>query len=457
MEEGGSAIVNLSKLKLSIYTTAKWILQGRDSASATLQTVAARTLIIGVNVGTGIITARFLGAEGRGEQAAMILWPMFLANTLTFGLPTSIIYNLRKHPSDRSRIFAAALLLGTVAGLLATAIGIALMPSLLKNYSASSVGFARLLMLNSPIVLVQLIVLSTLEATGNFTASNRLRLLIPSITLCLLLALVLTHSFNPYTSALAYIVNGIPVFFWTLIQLWRKIKPQWQNLFPAAMMLLSYGFRSYGVSVLGTLSSNIDQAIVVGFLEPAAMGTYVVALSLSKILNIFHNSLSTVLFPNASARPLEEIVAMTGRAVRLNIAAMLSIGAVVIIVSPLLLSLLYGPDFINAVAVLRILIVQVVVNGAAMILAQAFMASGNPGIVTALQGVGLALSAPLMIVLIPAMGLTGAGLSLLISTTARFLFIIVLFPIVLKKSPPSLILNKGDINYLKQKLPIFQH
>ncbi|MGD1896812.1 MAG: oligosaccharide flippase family protein [Phormidesmis sp.] len=411
-----------------------------------------RTLIIGVNVGTGIITARFLGAQGRGEQAAMILWPIFLANTLTFGLPTAVIYNFRKYPKDRSKLFAAALLLGTIAGLAATVLGIVLMPTLLKNYSESSIGFARLLMLNSPIVLVQLIVLSALEANGDFSASNRLRLLIPTLTLLLLIGLLFTNSLNPYTSALAYIVNGIPVFFWTLIQLWRKIRPQWQDLYRATKLLISYGLRSYGVSVLGTLASNIDQALVVGFLEPAAMGTYVVALSLSKILNIFHNSLSTVLFPSAAARPLEEIIAMTGRAVRLNIASMILIGSAVIVASPLLLNLLYGSEFISAVPVLRILIIGVVVNGAAMILAQAFMASGSPGVVTALQGVGLALNVPLMVVLIPPLGLTGAALSLLLSTTARLIFILFLFPTVLKRNPPSLIINREDIIYLKQKL-----
>ena len=63
--------------------------------AATVQTLLANVLILGVNFGTGIITARLLGPVGRGEQAAIILWPQFLAYALTLGLPSAMLYNLR--------------------------------------------------------------------------------------------------------------------------------------------------------------------------------------------------------------------------------------------------------------------------------------------------------------------------------------------------------------------------
>ncbi|MGP1384737.1 MAG: lipopolysaccharide biosynthesis protein [Thainema sp.] len=449
-------ISNLIKIKTSVKAKTRWILKGEDSASATVQTLFARFLIIGVNMGTGVITARFLGPEGRGEQAAMILWPIFLANVLTLGLPSAVVYNFRKHPENRSKFFAAALLIGTFAGFFATAVGIIFMPAFLKNYSDPTIQFARLLMFNAPIALVQLIILSALEANEEFSASNRLRLLIPSITLFLLVGLLVTNTLNPYTSALAYILNGVPVFLWTLIQLYRKIKPKWNHIYQATRLLIGYGIRSYGINLLGALATNIDQALVIGFLSPTAMGTYVVALSLSRILNIFQNSFSTVLFPKAAARPINEIIDMIGRATRLNLVAMILIGAMVIIFSQLLLKILYGSEFIDAALVLKILTIQVVLNGTTMMLAQAFMASGSPGVVTVLQGIGLALNVPLMLVLIPSMGLIGAGLSLLISTVFRLVFILALFPILLKRNPPSLLINKEDCLCVAQKFFTFK-
>ncbi|MBW4654704.1 MAG: oligosaccharide flippase family protein [Kaiparowitsia implicata GSE-PSE-MK54-09C] len=445
-------IANLLRFKSSIKLATQWILKGQDSTSAVLQTVLSRFLIIGVNVGTGIITARFLGPEGRGEQSAMILWPMFLANTLTLGLPTSVVYNFRKYPEERAKFFAAALLIGTLTGLAATIFGIALMPLLLKNYSGEVVTFARLLMFNSPIVLVQLIILSALEANGEFSASNRLRLLIPSITLLLLILLLVINALNPFTSSLAYVLNGIPIFAWTLVQLWKRIKPQWSNLRSATRRLLDYGFRSYGISLLGTVAANIDQALVVGFLSPTAMGTYVVALSLSRMLSVFQEAFKTVLFPKTAGQPVDEIIRMTGQAARVNLILMISIGLITVILSPLLLNLLYGSEFIEAAPTLNILVVQVVVNGTTMVLAQAFMASGKPGTVTVLQGIGLGLNIPCMIFLIPSMGLIGAALSLLISTSFRLAFILVSFPLFLKARPPSLIITKQDIRLITQKV-----
>jgi len=40
--------------------------KSRSSAAAILQTLGARVFILANNVATGMITARFLGAEGRG-------------------------------------------------------------------------------------------------------------------------------------------------------------------------------------------------------------------------------------------------------------------------------------------------------------------------------------------------------------------------------------------------------
>ena len=51
--------------------------------------------------------------------------------------------------------------------------------------------------------------------------------------------------------------------------------------------LFAYGIRSYGIDLCGTMALYVDQALVVRLLEPGMMGTYVVALSLSRMLNAF--------------------------------------------------------------------------------------------------------------------------------------------------------------------------
>jgi O-antigen/teichoic acid export membrane protein len=217
-----------------------------------------------------------------------------------------------------------------------------------------------------------------------------------------------------------------------------------------AMMkqILGYGVRSYGIDVLGTLALQVDQVLVVSLLSPSAMGSYVVVLSLSRMLNLFQNSVVMVLFPKAAGRSASEVVAMTGDAARISSLVTAVCGIFVCLTGPTLLRILYGSEYVAAAGALRILVIEVVLSGATFVLAQAFMALNHPGVVTVLQGLGLSLSIPMMLWLIPKYGIYGAAVSLLTSTTARLIFVCAGFKIFLKMKPPKLLPKLGDIRLL---------
>ena len=83
---------------------------------------------VGLNAVTGIVTARALHPVGRGELAAMVIWPMLFSGLTTFGLPTALVYHIRREPHDRGPLIGWALLLCIVAALAGTAIGWHLVP-----------------------------------------------------------------------------------------------------------------------------------------------------------------------------------------------------------------------------------------------------------------------------------------------------------------------------------------
>ncbi len=70
--------------------------------------------------------------------------------------------------------------------------------------------------------------------------------------------------------------------------------------------------------------------------------------------------------------------------------------------------------------------------------------SGSTGLVTTLQAVGLAISIPGMLWLIPRWGILGAAVALLISTISRFALIYISFPLVLKTAAPDLRFKSED-------------
>src|SRR5260370_41915451 len=86
----------------------------------------------------------------------------------------------------------------------------------------------------------------------------------------------------------------------------------------ACRILLSYGIRSWGIDLLGTLGVQVDQALVVRLLTPADMGVYVVMLSLSRVLGIIQTSAVTVLFPKAAGLAAAQVISRTGRRPRVS-------------------------------------------------------------------------------------------------------------------------------------------
>ena len=101
---------------------------------------------------------------------------------------------------------------------------------------------------------------------------------------------------------------------------------------------------------------------------------------------------------------------------------------------------------------MRLLIVETVINGIIAVLIQALMATDRPGIATILQSVGIAASVPLLLVLVPLLGLNGAGVALLISAAMRLAFALASFPIFLGVPIPSLLIKVEDLKVLKRRV-----
>jgi O-antigen/teichoic acid export membrane protein len=420
----------------------------RKGSRAVAHSIFSRGVILALQAGTGILTARILLPAGRGELAAMILWPLFVANLTTLGIPSSLIYHLRNQPKERERLIANGLLMATALGSIAASIAACVLPWWLRQYPASITHTAEWFLITVPICSVTLAGRAILEASEEFSASNAIQILTPLATLAGLLTFLAFHRLNPYTAAIAYIAASIPTFCFMITRVRRVALTQWHCSMNVMRLIMGYGVRSYGIDLLGTLALQVDQVLVVSLLSPSAMGYYVVVLSLSRMLNLFQNSVVMVLFPKATGRSADEVVTLTGRSARISGLITVLGGIFICVTGPTLLRILYGKEYVVAVGALRILVIEVILSGTTFVLAQAFLALGRPGIVTVLQAIGLSLSIPLMLVLIPRYGIYGAAVSLLASTTARLLFIYAGFRIFLKIPPPNLLPSGSDIKLL---------
>lgn len=425
-------------LRARLAATWRAHLSGRGAMQAAMQTTLVSVCVLLLNLATGIITARALGPSGRGELAAIVTWPQFMAFALTLGLPSAFLYNLRCHPERGSSLLAAVLLLGSVMGVAAAGLGAVVLPVWLTEYDAGVVRFAQLCMATAPLALFTVVFTSGLLAREEYRRYNAARLAPPLTVLAGLGLCAITSGITPRSAGLATLAGATPACLWMLHYLWTRYRPARESLGWASGRLLSYGFRSYGVDLLGTLATQIDRVFVMGLLSPALMGLYIVAVNVALVLNVFPTAAVSVLFPKSSGRPVAEVLALTGRAARVTLLTTGLCAAGGALVAPVLLRVLYGPGFMDAVPVLRLLLAEAVLRAVTWVLAQAFMGLNQPGVVTVVQGLGAAAFIPLLLVLVPRFGVIGAGGALLVATALRFLLMLCCFPFILSSRPPDL-------------------
>lgn len=432
---------------------ARWVLAGRDTTAATVQTVLAKILIVAISVCNGILTARFLQPQGRGELTAISIGFQFLAYTISLGLPTSLRYQLKFHPQKKSELFSASFVIGMTLGVVTAVTGIIFIPQLIPHYPVKVIRSAQWLMLVTPLILLSETFAAALEASDEFAFANQIRYLQPLITLFALATFVFFQALTPFTAALAYALPRLPLFIWMLKRLWKRFHTCWFSLGNAYKLLISYGLRAYGIDLLSLLTEKVDQVLVANLLSPTSMGLYAVALSMSRMLNLFQLSIIPVLLAKAAARPINEVVAIVGRAVRVSVAFTVLATIAIILLIPVLLQTLYGSEYLEAVAVFRILALEVVLSGTTWVLAVALMVLNRPGTVTVIQCLSLVLLVLLMLILVPLFGLEGAGLALLCSAVIRLLSVTLSFPLILKVRLPNLLITREDLQTIKQ---IFQ-
>lgn len=412
------------------------------------QVFSTSVLVFVLSVGTGVIMARGLGPAGRGELSAMMLWPALAAGLFTLGLRPALTYTLAAQRGEAPCLILVALLLTFCAGLIAAGFGALVVPIWLEGYSPHIVTFAQWAMLIAPVTLLLRSAKGILQARGEFRLYNRNHYVPPLVSLVALAALASFGFLNPLTGAVAVLSPSLPVLVANLVWIARIERPRFCKPAHSARELLSYGLRSWGKDVVGTLATEVDRAVLIGLVSPAALGLYVVAKHLARPLVALSSAIVAVLFPEASRVETKDAVRLLGRAARLSTAVACALILPLALAAPPLLELLYGEAFAAAADPFRILLIDAVLVGFSTILMQAFMSSGRPGVVTALLVLGLGVNVLGMLLLVPAFGLSGAAFAVLISTVVRLAVLLLCFPLVLQVSPPSLLPRGKDVEWL---------
>lgn len=367
----------------------------------------------------GVIAARGLGAAGRGTAAALVALPTFVSFIATAGLPSALIYEARKDPDAAPQLLGAGLFVAVGIGLLAWLATWLYTPHMLAGLPPDLMAAGRMLSVFGFAGILSNVGIAALQSQRAFVACNVIRLAQPLIQLAGLVALEGAGQLRPVPVALLTLSAGIPGITWNLGWIHRNCTLHLDTIAAALRRLLHYAARAAAGELVAGMAGQIDKVIVVGLFAPQALGLYVVAMSLSRVLAIIPSAVVPVLFPATAGRSPPEVLDVTSRAAAMT-AVCVAAGAVVLgAVGPWLLRLFYGSDFTGAGWAFRLLLVEAALSAVAQVLAQAFLALNRPVLAALQQGLGVAIAAALLYTLTPRWGLAGAATALLAAAVTR--------------------------------------
>ncbi len=386
------------------------------SARPVLTTVGTRVLLITLSLVTGVLTARLLGPEGRGQYFLGATLMTLSAQFATLGLHSSNTFLLCRRPEALPQLLANSLWFSLLAGAVsALCFGLLVAGGLVPVIDGRLATVALVGVVPS---LFTLLGSGLLAGLRRFSALNRCELLSRSLPLVFVLALAAWPSPMVFLGA---VVAGSLIGGLSQIRVLLRLGGLGgvdRGLFSDAFR---YGLRLYIASALAYFVARAS-VFVLGYQGGAAeVGLLSIATQLADVMTVVPASLAMVLFPElvGSQRRWET----TQRALRGTAAFMLALCVAAAVLAPALVPAVFGRAFEGSAGVFLWFLPGVFFLGLISILSQYVAAVGYPWSMVGAWAAAAALVVITSVVLIPRQGAAGAGAAL--SATYACLFAVI--------------------------------
>ncbi|OAB46222.1 lipopolysaccharide biosynthesis protein [Paenibacillus glacialis] len=342
-----------------------------------VQTFGSQLAIMCVNLLSGIILARGMGVEGRGQYISITMWTNLLYWGLSFGVYQVVLYHWKLYKGNKKDIFATFLVYIFITGILAIVLAeTIIVPLVTGGYDSAVVTAARIYFVAIIFAGFTDIILAILASEEKFGYSNIVRIFIPVFTTSIMLILFLFGFLDSQTALYTSFIASSGLFFINLVQV-AKLKyfggkVDWSLMWQA----FKYGAKSYGGDVAGLASNNSTQMIMSVFLSPLSLGLYSTAQSAISPLKTITSTIAITAQPKLTVEIADRVHSRVTELFRKSIILLgiCSIGLAVFL--PFLLPFVYGRDFMPAVIPALILIPSLLFNCLSNVLRNALNGSG---------------------------------------------------------------------------------
>jgi O-antigen/teichoic acid export membrane protein len=435
----------------SLRQLAARLWRGDRPLFALFQSLGAQVFITLINVLTGVITARLLGAEGRGIYAAVTLWPPLLAALATAGLGTAVVVRMRKSSENAGAIANVGLVLALVQSAIAAACAIFLLPHFLSQYSPTVVFFAQLCLVSVLVNGAQTIMKQAFAGAGQFRWYNLTHLSPPLLYILALLAIIPFSVLTADGAILALLGSGAVATLMVVPAYLRRVRPRFAGARAEIRPLLSYSTRAAMMDVVQALATNADRLVLIPLLPATELGLYAVAFSFSRVIQLVQPAIMSVVLSHMS-RSSSEGPRLHDISVRFLLFALAGSCSVLWLVGRPLLIFTYGAEFGATDLLFKILLVEASFGVLSQVTIQLFLSRDRPGVASAIQVTVLCVSLAALLILVPRFGSTGAAVALLLAGVLRWSLLLGAMRVILRLPLPRLYLNGADWRYLMSRL-----
>lgn len=366
----------------------------------------SRILASGLALVSAPIVARAIGPAGRGETAAAIALFHIVPVVLAFGVP--LVVRRRSATTDGRQAIATARLIAIIGIIPAGGAALLISSLLLGEFDPVSRTVATVGIAAAPMVMSWMCDVGVLIAHARYRAVFAMQIIQPVAYLTLILAIALLGIANTATVLACYLSGLLATFITGLV----LVRGEWRGAVKRLPGVTREGTKFAGAALAETASNRLDQAIALPLLGATQAGLYAVATTIVTIPLALGQALGAAYFtPIARAEPGSARMGLQQQAARSAFAVAPLAFIAMCIAAPLIVPLLFGAEFADAVPVVWIASLGGIAMTSGYVLSMALAADGRGVRMTIAQTVGLALGLGALFVLGPVLGALGAAVA----------------------------------------------
>ncbi len=379
----------------------------------------AFVLLAGANLVTGVLAARLLGPVGRGELAAILLWPQLLASLGVALVVDAIVQAAATRSAPMARIFATGQALGLAVSLPLMALAGTLVWLLNSRFRAEVVETSYLYILIVPMIMLATFANGMFQGSLRFVTWNAMRILAAFLYLGCVLAVWAFGAVSVESLALASLVGAVLTYCLLATLIGREGWFGWRPDRALMRGFVTYGLPIAGGSTLLVMGERLDQVLISQWESEANFGFYIVGASLAGAASGVVGLLGAIALPRVAAQTdAAARAAVFGRFLRVTAVAVSIIAVTLALLAPLLIEILYGRAFLDAVPVVRILALGAVPYGLKQLLVQGAKAYDRTRAIGRIETVTVIASVLALATLVPILGIRGAAWSFVVAQSA---------------------------------------